>query len=194
MYEVVVSQSKLGFIKGVSEGVWLADVEVASRTIKRLQFILGDLLLRGEQAFGDDAYAKASAVAGLDPETLRHYAWVAKKVPEQARHAELSFSHHRQVAILGLGEQMAWLTRAHAEKLSVAQLKEAIRAARPPKPRVTEAAPGPIHQITVNLSEEHYTAFCEMARAEGETPGALLERVALAALEDSLYVQQRGGV
>jgi hypothetical protein len=127
-------QSRLGFVHNLDERTWLDSICFASHTVSKFQFVLGDLMLRGAEAFGEDAYAKASPVAGRDPESLRHYAWVAKRVPEIARNNNLSFNHHRQVAVLELGEQMAWLARAEREGLSVVELKKAIRAARPSKP------------------------------------------------------------
>lgn len=131
---VVAREGKLGFMHDLDERTWLASVSFAARIINNLQFTLGDLMLRGEEPFGEDAYAKASAVAMRNPETLRHYAWVAKRVPEVIRNPALSFNHHRQVAMLGSeGAQMLWLARAEAEGLSVVELKEAIHTARPTK-------------------------------------------------------------
>jgi len=133
---VVAGEGKLGFMHSLDERTWLASVSFASRTISNLQFTLGDLMLRGEEAFGEDAYAKAAEASSRDAETLRHYAWVAKRVPEFVRNPALSFNHHRQVATLGSeGEQMLWLARAEAEGLSVIGLKDAIHAARPIKQR-----------------------------------------------------------
>lgn len=124
----------LGFVHNLDEHTWLDSICFASRAVSKFQFVLGDLMLRGADAFGDDAYTKASSVAGRDPESLRHYAWVAKRVPEIARNKNLSFNHHRQVALLELGEQMAWLARAEREGFSVLDLKDALRSVRPSKP------------------------------------------------------------
>jgi len=201
--EVIVGpQSKLGFVHGLDEKTWLASVAFAAlemdthqRAVDKYQFVLGDLMLRGEQALGEDAYAKAAAATGKQPETLRHYAWVAKRVPAVVRTTALTFNHHRQVAKLSSGAQMAWLARAEAEGLSVVDLKKAIRAAMPAKripPTQPGGDPGAMHQITINLNEEAYAAFCEMAQAEGYTAGAMLEKLALDSLEASLYVQQGG--
>lgn len=72
---------------------------------------LGDWLLYGEQAYGD-RYEQAIADTSLGYQTLRNYAWVARKFPMSRRRDTLSFGHHAEVAALLDDEQDAWLARA----------------------------------------------------------------------------------
>ena len=58
---------------------------------------LGDWLLYGEQAYGDH-YEQAIADTSLGYQTLRNYAWVARKFPMSRRRDTLSFGHHAEVA------------------------------------------------------------------------------------------------
>lgn len=161
------SQNPLGFIKGINEATWLSDVEIASRAINRLQFVLGDLMLCGEKAFGEDAYAKAAAVAGKNPETLRNYAWVSSRVPDFNRNPNLSFYHHRAVARLNMTGQAYWLARADTEELSVLQLKQAILDAKPDKDVCAENCVGVaisraltiVNKLTATLVDEEQAKF-----------------------------------
>ena len=162
-------QDKLGFVHSIDERTWLASVEFAARAIRSFQFKLGDLLVLGEKSFRDEAYSKAAAVAGRDPETLRNYAWVALRVPEIVRNPNLSFYHHRAVATLQSGAQMAWLARAEAEGLSVSELQEAIRAARPNPSRESASVAATLKAVDKLLakldSDKSKFFLCELINA-----------------------------
>jgi hypothetical protein len=72
---------------------------------------VGDWLTYGENFFRD-RYEQAIADTSLNYQTLRNYAWVAKKFAMSRRRDSLSFGHHAEVAALTETEQDAWLTRA----------------------------------------------------------------------------------
>jgi hypothetical protein len=90
---------------------------------------LGDWLLYGEQAYGD-RYEQAIADTSLGYQTLRNYAWVARKFPMSRRRDTLSFGHHAEVAALSDDEQDMWLTRAERLTWSRNQLRRGLRAAK----------------------------------------------------------------
>jgi len=93
-------------------------------------FWIGDLIIRGEQEFGERAYQPWTA-KGYKAERLRQYAWVASHVGVYARKDELSFTYHREVAALPEPEQVALLDRAEAEHLSTRELREIVKGAKP---------------------------------------------------------------
>ena len=53
-----------------------------------------------------------NVVLQLDYQTLRNYAWVARRFPAGRRRAGVSFAHHAEVARLPEPEQDYWLRRA----------------------------------------------------------------------------------
>lgn len=90
---------------------------------------LGDWLVYGERAYGD-RYEQAIADTSLGYQTLRNYAWVAKKFPMSRRQDTLSFGHHAEVAALPDDEQDEWLARADRLSWSCSKLRRALRAAK----------------------------------------------------------------
>jgi hypothetical protein len=90
---------------------------------------LGDWLVYGEQAYGD-RYEQAIADTELGYQTLRNYAWVARKCPMSRRRDTLSFGHHAEVAALPENEQDVWLARAERLSWSCNKLRRALRAAK----------------------------------------------------------------
>ncbi len=89
---------------------------------------LGDWIVHGQERFRD-RYRCAAQEAGLDYQTLRNYAWVARKVQQARRRHQLSFQHHAEVASLDAAEQNRWLRQAEANKWSRNTLRIKIRAA-----------------------------------------------------------------
>jgi hypothetical protein len=90
---------------------------------------IGDWLVYGEQAYGD-RYEQAITDTSLGYQTLRNYAWVARKVPASRRRDLLSFGHHAEVAALPDEEQDVWLARAEQLSWSRNRLRQALRAAQ----------------------------------------------------------------
>jgi hypothetical protein len=76
---------------------------------------LGDWLVYGESAY-EGRYRKAVEETMLDYQTLRNYAWVARRFPLSRRRDRLSFGHHAEVAAMPEAEQEYWLRKA--EELS----------------------------------------------------------------------------
>ncbi|RDI75853.1 hypothetical protein Gocc_0272 [Gaiella occulta] len=103
---------------------------------------IGDWLNYGEAAYGK-RYNEATAITGLDYQTLRNYAWVVSRFPVSRRRDTLSFHHHAEVAALDELDQETWLTRAAVFGWSRNELRRRIRSDRstsgpdPPGPRVT---------------------------------------------------------
>ncbi|GGO84877.1 hypothetical protein GCM10012280_17360 [Wenjunlia tyrosinilytica] len=72
---------------------------------------LGDCLVYGQNRFRE-RYRRAIAETSLDYQTLRNYAWLARKFPVSRRRDSLSVQHHAEVARLPEAEQDMWLSQA----------------------------------------------------------------------------------
>jgi hypothetical protein len=90
---------------------------------------LGDWLVFGKQNY-TDRYQRALRTAGLNYQTLRNYAWVARRFPLERRRAALSFQHHAEVASLPIEDQETWLGRAEEGAWSTKQLRVQMRDQR----------------------------------------------------------------
>ncbi|MFI6055119.1 LmbU family transcriptional regulator [Streptomyces violascens] len=89
---------------------------------------LADWLIYGEAAYGWRRYKEAIERTGLDYQTLRNYAWVARRFEHHRRRDSLSFAHHAEVTRLSPPEQDYWLRKAEQQKWSRNELRRAVRA------------------------------------------------------------------
>lgn len=90
---------------------------------------LGDWLVYGEKRF-PNRYRVVLEETALDYQTLRNYAWVARRFPAGRRRDSLSLQHHAETAALPESEQDSWLERAEKEKWSTRRLRNELRQAR----------------------------------------------------------------
>jgi hypothetical protein len=90
---------------------------------------LGDWLIYGQSQY-PDRYKRAIEETGLDYQTLRNYAWVARRYPESRRRGGVSFQHHAEVASLPAAQQDEWLDRAEKQGWSRNELRRRIKAGR----------------------------------------------------------------
>jgi hypothetical protein len=90
---------------------------------------LGDWLVYGERTFGK-RYELALRSAPLSYQTLRNYAWVARRFPASRRRDTLSFQHHAEVAALPEADRDLWLHRAERMQWSRNELRRRLTAAR----------------------------------------------------------------
>lgn len=115
-------------IKGrVSLREWASYVQGVSGIHTRVQWVLADLLLYGEENFGDSAYEVLSECTRFSIGTLRNFRWVGSRFPPEDRDSELSFYEHQEVARLETREQrqdMLW--RIHDEGLSQHEIREQV--------------------------------------------------------------------
>ncbi|MGA5066350.1 LmbU family transcriptional regulator [Streptomyces exfoliatus] len=131
---VMVTDVGLQLPGGMSFESW----EKAGRNLARVAsssaWCLGDWIVYGQSRY-EGRYRDAVETVGLDYQTVRNYAWVARRVPQSARRKALSFQHHAEVASLSPQEQESWLDRAVKERWSRNQLRRELRAARSPELR-----------------------------------------------------------
>lgn len=125
-------------------GLTYEDWEIIGRQLglfaTATQWWIGDWMIAGETMFGDLAaqaadvaqtrYTLEHRVTGLDPGYLANIRSVCDRIKAGQRRAELSFSHHQEVAPFEPDEQAEWLKRAVDNGWNRNQLREAIREAR----------------------------------------------------------------
>jgi len=100
---------------------------------------LGDWLVYGKANYSD-RYQMAIQGAGLRYQTLRNYAWVARRFDMARRRTKLTFQHHAEVASLPVEEQDWLLDQAERELWTTKQLRNAIRENRGVDPAEEPAA------------------------------------------------------
>jgi hypothetical protein len=109
------------------------DWELAGRRLSSLvnasAWCLGDWVIFGQDRYGD-RYRRAVEAAGLDYQTIRNYAWVARRFPPTRRLAAVSFQHHAEVAALPADEQDRWLALCAEHHWSRNELRRQLRARR----------------------------------------------------------------
>lgn len=115
--------AKLAFTAWERAGLQLARISDSSI------WCLGDWLVYGQEEYAD-RYQHAIAAAGLDYQTLRNYAWVARRFDWVRRRAKLSFQHHAEVAALPDADQDRWLDLAERHGWSRNLLRRQVRDSR----------------------------------------------------------------
>jgi len=90
---------------------------------------LGDWLVFGKKNYSD-RYQRAIRAVGLQYQTLRNYAWVARRFEFGRRRGALTFQHHAEVASLRVEDQDRLLAEAEAGSWTTKQLRKAIRELR----------------------------------------------------------------
>jgi len=97
---------------------------------KSIGFIIGDWINYGEKRWGDK-YEETMKQTGMAYQTLRNYAYVARKVDLSCRQDKLGFEHHAIVAKLkSPDEQQHWLKMAVKHKLGKRRLQKSINYGR----------------------------------------------------------------
>lgn len=116
----------LAFSKELTFDAWQQAGLRVARIVNSSAWYLGDWLVYGQRNY-EDRYKRAIDLVGLDYQTLRNYAWVARKVEYSRRRENLSFQHHAEVAALAPADQTRWLLLAERNDWSRNQLRQAVR-------------------------------------------------------------------
>jgi hypothetical protein len=128
----------LKFNKDVPYASWCALGEKLAARNNSGCWWLGDWLLFGERNYL--RYRDAIDATGLEYQTLRNYAAVARRFAMSRRRDTLSFQHHGAVAALDDMAQDRWLDLAAANRWSLHALRDQLREAQsapdPDSPRV----------------------------------------------------------
>jgi hypothetical protein len=90
---------------------------------------IGDWLVYGQETY-PDRYRLVLERTGLHYQTLRNYAWVARRFIASRRRDALSFQHHAELAALAETEQDGWLGQAEQCGWSRNELRKRLREHR----------------------------------------------------------------
>lgn len=127
--QVRMSQVGLHMPRGLSFEEWSRAGRQLSGILDSSAWWLGDWLVFGKTHYAD-CYQIAIQGAGLRYQTLRNYAWVARRFDVERRRPGLSFQHHAEVASLPVAEQDELLDHAEHEVWTTKQLRSAFRRCR----------------------------------------------------------------
>jgi hypothetical protein len=112
----------------LSYEAWVGVGHQIARVSNASAWWLGDWILYGEQEYGM-RYKAALDATQLDYQTLRNYAWVARRFEPSRRRQSVSLQHHAEVARLPEPDQDLWLARAARLRWSRNELRRQLRAA-----------------------------------------------------------------
>jgi hypothetical protein len=127
--QVLATQLGLRFAGALTFEGWERAGEQISRVVSSSAWCLGDWIIVGQSRFAN-RYKEVVEAVGLDYQTIRNYAWVARRFELSRRRDTLSFQHHAEVAALPPAEQDYWLDRAEDHGWSRNRLRQEIRNRR----------------------------------------------------------------
>ena len=175
---VTTRPNMLSLPNGLTLTRWREIGEQIYRISNSSAWWLGDWLLYGERAY-PDRYKRAVEGTMLDHQTLRNYAWVARRFDPSRRRDKLSVQHHVEVAALSAEEQDAWLDRAERFGLSRNKLRAMLKTDRDVKAGDAELAQ---FAFRLNISPEQKKQWQEAAerasRSLAEWMAAALDEAA----------------
>ncbi len=123
---------------------------------------LGDWLIYGQAQY-PDRYMHAIAKTSLDYQTLRNYAWVARRYPVTRRRPALSFQHHAELASLPEEQQEKWLDRAEKFGWSRNELRNRVRASRKAARAADDEDGSDVLSIEMNVPADRKQRWLEAA-------------------------------
>lgn len=121
---------------------------------------LADWVAYGEERYGDK-YREAVEITGVGYQTLRNYAWVARRFDVSRRRDSLSFAHHSEVAALPPAAQDEWLDRAEEGGWSRNDLRAALKRLRAPHDGVD------LEHLRLDVSSSRAERWRSAAKAGG---------------------------
>jgi hypothetical protein len=140
---------------------WTAIGARIARHASATTWWLGDWLIYGQGKYGR-RYKEAIAATGLDYQTLRNYAMVARRFEASRRRDGVSFHHHAEVCALSDADQDRWLDAAGAQGWTRNELRRQVRSQR-----LLAAAPSRVLRVEVSGGREQ--RWREAASASGRS-------------------------
>jgi hypothetical protein len=182
----------------------LGVVRQLSAVVRSSAWCPGDWLANGQRAYGS-RYREALERTGVDYQTLRNCAWVARRFTLSRRRGTLSFGHHAEVASLPDAEQDFWLRKAEKHCRPTSKLRQracaglrvrgGVLAAGPAGPaRAGSVGPrDPQGMVWVHLSAEQARLWEQAAGQQGLALPAWAVQVLDRAARDLLHHQHTAG-
>jgi hypothetical protein len=167
---------------------WLIIGQQLSAVCTSAAWCLGDWLAYGELAYAG-RYRQAIERTALDYQTLRNYAWVARRFEMSRRRDTLSFGHHAEVAALPEPEQDFWLRKAQERRWPVKHLRRQVRASlaeRSAQPRGGSGqSPDRYHGIVLSLQLHISPSQLATCRAAAKRASLSIESWTVRTLEQA---------
>src|SRR5580704_2599248 len=123
---VVLKNTGLLFARRPSLHAWKVVGDQLLAAANSSTWWIADWLAFGESTF-KDRYLEAARNTQLNYQTLRNYAWVARRLELPRRRDSLTFGHHAEVAALDVPEQDYWLRKAEEHGWSRNKLRGEVR-------------------------------------------------------------------
>lgn len=166
--------------------------KLAHHASHKLNWEVGDWVLRGERHFRTEQYNEAEKITGLKRSTLQNITRVAKAFPPgpaSRRREALTFSHHELVATLQVYDQEHFLDEAQFNGYSIAKLREHIEleverqketgAGGEPKPPTPLKPPMLSHKIRLSFCDDNFKFIQSLAKARKIDAAAVLLEIIL---------------
>jgi hypothetical protein len=154
------SANSLHLRQGMAYDAWAAVGASITRITNASCWWMGDWIVYGEQAYGR-RYVEAVEATDLDYQTLRNYAWIARRFQPSRRRTDVSFQHHAEVAALPEADQDLWLDRCARLRWSRNELRRQLRAAG----RAQTDRRAQTHAVRVPLTSDRERLWREAAAA-----------------------------
>jgi hypothetical protein len=113
--------------EGLTYHEWLDIGTRLTRNARTLPWMIGDWARYGEWRYGE-RYDQAIQITGLDYGTIANYSSVAGRFNFSRRRELLTIHHHANVQKLPDEEQDRWLDIAEQQRLSVAEMRDRMKA------------------------------------------------------------------
>jgi hypothetical protein len=173
--QATVQKSGMIFPQNLPERSWERIGSNLRELVNSSAWWLADWLIYGETTYGWRRYKEAIERTGLDYQTLRNYAWVARRFEHHRRRDSLSFAHHAEVTRLSPPEQDYWLRKAEQQKWSRNELRRAVRASLAVQNDQADTPPDgggeqrrqQVTTLTIELSADQLEYYSKAAAAHG---------------------------
>lgn len=196
----VISRKGLQLTERLPFEKWSAIGAQLANHATSVAWCLGDWLVYGEKVYSD-RYRDAIKQTSMDYQTLRNYAWVARRFSLSRRRDRLSFGHHAEVAGLPAPEQDFWLRKAEEKTWSRNRLRREVRASlrerkniettkepgilQAPDESAPDTADGQIQYSAFNLNVHISPEQMTICKSAADSQGMKLEEWILRALEEA---------
>lgn len=162
--KVLVGQACLRLPEGLPIESWRQLGERIQGVADLSAWWIGDWLVYGQKHYVG-RYRRAMEGTSLHYQTLRNYAWVARKFDPDRRRKDLTFQHHMEVAALTREEQDHWLDFAARLNWTRDELRRQIRASISPARDQPEILPV---QLNLELDEIRLERWREAAKKSNQ--------------------------
>jgi hypothetical protein len=176
---IQVQKSGLLFLDKLSLRSWEAVGLQLVSFVESSTWWIADWLAYGESSF-QDRYFEAIKTTNLSYQTLRNYAWVARRLEIARRRDALSFGHHAEVAALEQPEQDYWLRKAEQLGWSRNQLRNEVKTSLRDRRSATA-------QTATDSVDESLTLASDMLQLELTKEQGFLFKAASEALQQPFH-------